>query len=934
MFNNLKIGLRLFISFAIIQILIIALMLFSIYQLSQIDDDVQLLVKDRFVKTVWTNDMLDNVNLIARSLRNIMLADQSTQQEFIKEERERLQEARKNIDFYMEKLDSSLNTEKGIAQMKIIKEDKNNYSRESDKLIDLINKNDIENAKKLLFTDLRQAQNDYINSTKVIIDLLINLFNEAGQRSIDNVSTANWYLLIMGFIAFVLEVIIGFWITRSITKPINQAVEAAGNIAKGNMNVNLETKSKDETGMLLNSMKVMAGTIAKLVNELNNLGASAVQGRLDSRGNDSIFEGEYKNIVKGINSTLDAVIGPLNVAAEYVDRIAKGDIPPKITDNYNGDFNEIKNNLNQCIDAVGLLVADANTLARAAVEGKLDTRADATRHSGDFRAIVQGVNNTLDAVIGPLNVAAEYVDRIAKGDIPPKITDNYNGDFNEIKNNLNQCIDALNGLIDEMMSTTKLQKEGDIDAFAHTEKYQGIYRNLVAGYNEGMQIHINAILDIINSLNNYAKGDLSKEMRVLPGKQIILTNTINSLRQNILNLITDANMLAGSAVEGKLETRADATIHNGDFRKIVDGVNNMLNSVVAPIDEISTVMSVFATGDLTARILAEYKGDFAKLQNDVNHFADSLGDLILKISDSVQNTASAAHEISSTAESLAAASQEQSAQADEVANAVEAMSRTITENAMSAGRTADVATKNSTMALESGKVVELTVQKMKDIADVVQNSANSIEQLGESSKQIGEIISVIDDIADQTNLLALNAAIEAARAGEQGRGFAVVADEVRKLAERTTEATKQIANMIKGIQSETQQAVVAMNKGTVEVQSGIELADKAGDSLRQILTSTQEVLDMVNQIASASEEQSATSEQISKNVIAISKVTADSTARVEEVAKTADELAQLTEQLRDLVMTFKVDGTNYGYTNSNRMIGSRSGSKQLPSSKY
>jgi methyl-accepting chemotaxis protein len=341
-------------------------------------------------------------------------------------------------------------------------------------------------------------------------------------------------------------------------------------------------------------------------------------------------------------------------------------------------------------------------------------------------------------------------------------------------------------------------------------------------------------------------------------------------------------------------------------------------------------MAVYATGDLTTRIVNDYKGDFAKLKNDINGFAETLSDLLLQLTDSIQNTASAAHEISSTAESLAAASQEQSAQADEVANAVEAMSRTITENAMSASRTADVATKNSQMASESGKVVELTVNKMKDIAVVVKNSATNIEQLGESSKQIGEIISVIDDIADQTNLLALNAAIEAARAGEQGRGFAVVADEVRKLAERTTEATKQIAKMIKGIQHETEQAVVAMNRGTIEVQSGIELADKAGDSLKQILTSTHEVLDMVNQIAAASEEQSATSEEISKNVIAISKVTADSTSRVEDVAKTADTLASMTEQLRNLIASFKISNENKFYGQSTRMIASRDG-RQLTS---
>ena len=172
-----------------------------------------------------------------------------------------------------------------------------------------------------------------------------------------------------------------------------------------------------------------------------------MEGKLATRGNAEKFQGGYREIVQGVNDTLDAVIGPLNVAAEYVDRISKGDIPAKITDTYNGDFNEIKNNLNQCIDAVNALVADAEH----AVQGRGGRQTGHPRRcdeaQGDFRKIVQGVNDTLDAVIGPLNVAAEYVDRISKGDIPPKITDNYNGDFNEIKNNLNQCIDAVNALV-------------------------------------------------------------------------------------------------------------------------------------------------------------------------------------------------------------------------------------------------------------------------------------------------------------------------------------------------------------------------------------------------------------------------------------------------------------------------------------------------------
>ena len=152
---------------------------------------------------------------------------------------------------------------------------------------------------------------------------------------------------------------------------------------------------------------VLAKSIGRVLNTLigesKRLTEAAVAGKLQTRGNPELVGFEFRPIVEGVNATLDAVIGPLNVAAEYVDRISKGDIPAKITDNYNGDFNEIKNNLNQCIDAVNALVADANVLSDAAIEGRLDTRADAAKHHGDFRKIVQGVNDTIDSLVGHID---------------------------------------------------------------------------------------------------------------------------------------------------------------------------------------------------------------------------------------------------------------------------------------------------------------------------------------------------------------------------------------------------------------------------------------------------------------------------------------------------------------------------------------------------
>ncbi|MCK5072940.1 MAG: hypothetical protein KAQ98_05900, partial [Bacteriovoracaceae bacterium] len=200
----------------------------------------------------------------------------------------------------------------------------------------------------------------------------------------------------------------------------------------------LNKKNNEETSSRSSDLE----QVAELVEAIKS-------GHLDKRVEPGKASEDSKELFNGINEMLDAVMGPLNVAAEYVDRISKGDIPEEITDSYNGDFNEIKNNLNACIKAINGLVADAGLLSQAATEGKLDTRADDTKHNGEYKNIVKGVNDTLDAVIGPLNVAAEYVDRISKGDIPEEITDNYNGDFNEIKNNLNVCIKAISTLVSD-----------------------------------------------------------------------------------------------------------------------------------------------------------------------------------------------------------------------------------------------------------------------------------------------------------------------------------------------------------------------------------------------------------------------------------------------------------------------------------------------------
>jgi methyl-accepting chemotaxis protein len=336
------------------------------------------------------------------------------------------------------------------------------------------------------------------------------------------------------------------------------------------------------------------------------------------------------------------------------------------------------------------------------------------------------------------------------------------------------------------------------------------------------------------------------------------------------------------------------------------------------VKDIKAIQESIDNADLNTQFNTSREDEMGQLQNSFDRFVSSIRDTLIQVSETATSVASASAQISSSTEEMAAGSQEQTTQSEEIARAVEQMAKSIAVNSENAGEAAQTAEKAKGAAEQGGKVVLDTVSGMKQIANVVRESAGTIQNLGKSSDQIGEIIGVIEHIADQTNLLALNAAIEAARAGEQGRGFAVVADEVRKLAEQTTKATKQIAGMIQQIQADSHGAVRTMANATKQVDDGIVLADHAGASLHEIVEITQKVTHMVTQIAVANEEQSSTSEQISKNMEAIASVTQQTSSGTQQIARAAEDLNRLTETLQSLVNQFKLNTQNdYGALSQN-----------------
>ncbi|RJQ45442.1 MAG: methyl-accepting chemotaxis protein [Nitrospiraceae bacterium] len=303
--------------------------------------------------------------------------------------------------------------------------------------------------------------------------------------------------------------------------------------------------------------------------------------------------------------------------------------------------------------------------------------------------------------------------------------------------------------------------------------------------------------------------------------------------------------------------------------------------------------------------------EIEKLVDSINVMKNGLNQMIGNIKELSGRIYNVSDNLMSSSEIISKDTKEQVINTGKVANAVEMMSVVVFDVTQNSSIAAESAKEAADLARKGSEVVTETIYGMNRISDTVNQSAHTIEVLGKRSEQIGEIIKVINDIANQTNLLALNAAIEAARAGEQGRGFAVVADEVRKLAERTTAATNEIGEMIKSIQIETSNAVSAMHSATKEVESGVNLSNQADSSLKQIVTSVRSVTEMIQSIAVAARQQGSTGEDVSSTLQEIANENTQTADEASKYLETTQQLRLISQELTGLVSKFKIQSADH-----------------------
>ncbi len=567
---------------------------------------------------------------------------------------------------------------------------------------------------------------------------------------------------------------------------------------------------------------------------------------------------------KQINGLLDGTETSVKQLGDAVRELASGVLSAQPGAALPGRFGTLQSDTQSLQNKLLSLIAEMNRMSSAHDLGDIDAAINAENYDGEFRSMALGINGMVGGHIVVKKKAMACIAEFGRGNFDAPL-DAFPGKKAFINETIEKVRENLKGLIAEMNRMSSEHDRGDIDVAINAEKFEGDFRAMAQGINGMVGGHIVVKKKAMACIAEFGRGNFEAPLDAFPGKKAFINDTIEQVRRNLKALIADANGLVDAARAGKLDTRADATTHSGDFRRIVEGINATLDAVIEPVNETARVLRALENGDLTQVANTAFQGQLKALCDSVNSTVAKLSEVVKGVNDNANSLSSAAQQVSSTAQSLSQGASEQAASVEETSASVEQMASSVQQNAENAKVTEGMSGKASKEATEGGQAVRDTVLAMKTIADK---------------------ISIVDDIAYQTNLLALNAAIEAARAGEHGKGFAVVADEVRKLAERSQEAAQEIGEVAK---------------------NSVALAERAGTLLDTIVPSISKASDLVQEIASASNEQSSGIGQINTAIMQLSQLTQENSAASEELAATAEEMSGQAEQLQDLMTFFTTD---------------------------
>lgn len=539
-----------------------------------------------------------------------------------------------------------------------------------------------------------------------------------------------------------------------------------------------------------------------------------------------------------ITKSLEKIAHYIKDRAYNIARIANGDFTFEI--DKMSDKDALTASIQLIMQTLQALQSEMEELTDSAVQGELSTRGNADGYNGGYSAIVQGVNDTLDAVIAPIDEAKAVLGKMAENDYTYEMQGQYKGAMEELANSINAVRKRLLSIQDIFLRTSN----GD-----------------------------NSKLEEMEEVGRRSENDLMIPAAI-------------GMQETIESLIKEVNMISESAISGDLSVRGDSSKFKGQYREIIDGLNNTMDAITGPMHEVLSVLEEMAKNNLEVSMKGEYSGDYDKIKQSLNGTIKSFNHVLNEIASASQQVASGARQVSDSSQVLSQGSSEQASSIQQLTASMEEIAAQTKHNAENADRANE-------LSLTAKEDVIHGNERMKEMLQ-------AMSQISEASMNISKIIKVIDDIAFQTNILALNAAVEAARAGQHGKGFAVVAEEVRNLAAKSANAAKD--------------TTVLIESSVKKSESGTKIASETAEALKKIMDGISKSAELVAQIASSSNEQAAAIEQVNLGINQVSQVTQTNSATSEEGAAASEELTSQSESLEEMVGKFKLqkasDNTN------------------------